>query len=74
MLAVPLPLAQIDGLGATRIGLVLMPAALITIIWGPASGGIVDRLGVALPTALGVAPAWSPSCCSPGSASGGRRG
>lgn len=53
--AVPLPLAKIEGLGATRIGLVLMPAALITVVWGPASGGIVDRLGVALPTALGVA-------------------
>ena len=53
--AVPLPLAGIGGLGATQIGLVLMPAALITIVWGPASGGIVDRLGVALPTVLGVA-------------------
>jgi MFS transporter, DHA2 family, metal-tetracycline-proton antiporter len=53
--AVPLPLAGIGGLGATQIGLVLMPAALITIVWGPASGGLVDRLGVALPTVLGVA-------------------
>jgi DHA2 family lincomycin resistance protein-like MFS transporter len=52
--AVPLPLAGIGGLGATQIGLVLMPSALITIVWGPASGGIVDRLGVALPTVLGV--------------------
>ena len=69
--AVPLPLAGIGGLGATQIGLVLMPAALITIVWGPASGGIVDRLGVAVPTVLGVA---SPSCCSRGSASGGRPG
>ena len=69
--AVPLPLAGIGGLGATQIGLVPMPAALITIVWGPASGGIVDRLGVAVPTVLGVA---SPSCCSRGSASGGRPG
>ncbi len=53
--AVPLFLVQLNGLGATQIGLVLMPAALITIVWGPASGGIVDRLGVALPTVLGVA-------------------
>ena len=53
--AVPLPLAGIGGLGATQIGLVLMPSALITVVWGPASGGIVDHLGVALPTALGVA-------------------
>jgi MFS family permease len=53
--AVPLPLAGIGGLGPTQIGLVLMPAALITIVWGPVSGGIVDRLGVALPTVLGVA-------------------
>ena len=53
--AVPLPLAGIGGLGATQIGLVLMPAALITILWGPVSGGIVDRLGVAFPTVLGVA-------------------
>jgi hypothetical protein len=69
---VAVPLAGIGGLGATQIGLVLMPAALIiTIVWGPASGGIVDRLGVAVPTVLGVA---SPSCCSRGSASGGRPG
>jgi EmrB/QacA subfamily drug resistance transporter len=53
--AVPLPLAGIGGLGATQIGLVLMPSALITIVWGPVSGRMVDRLGVALPTVLGVA-------------------
>lgn len=52
---VAVPPAGIGGLGATQIGLVLLPAALITIVWGPASGGIVDRLGVALPTVLGVA-------------------
>ena len=53
--AVPLPLARLNGLGATQIGLVLLPAALVTIVWGPVSGGIVDRLGVAAPTALGAA-------------------
>jgi EmrB/QacA subfamily drug resistance transporter len=53
--AVPLPLAGIGGLQATQIGLVLMPAALITVVWGPVSGRIVDRLGVALPTVFGVA-------------------
>jgi MFS family permease len=52
---VPLPLAQLEGLGATRIGLVLLPAAVLTIFWGPASGGIVDRFGVAGPVALGAA-------------------
>ncbi len=53
--AVPLPLARLNGLGATQIGLVLLPSALLTIVWGPVSGGIVDRLGVAAPTALGAA-------------------
>ena len=53
--AVPLTLAELNGLGATRIGLVLLPSALLTVVWGPASGGIVDRLGVAVPTALGAA-------------------
>ncbi|WP_207957045.1 MFS transporter [Rubrobacter tropicus] len=53
--AVPLPLAQINGLGATQIGLVLAPSALLTVVWGPVSGRLVDRLGVAAPTALGAA-------------------
>jgi MFS transporter, DHA2 family, metal-tetracycline-proton antiporter len=53
--AVPLTLAGLNGLGATQIGLVLLPSALLTVVWGPVSGRIVDRLGVALPTALGVA-------------------
>lgn len=53
--AVPLVLTRFGGLGPTQIGLVLMPAALLTVVWGPASGGIVDRLGVALPTFFGVA-------------------
>ena len=53
--AVPLTLAGLNGLSATQIGLVLVPSALLTVLWGPVSGGIVDRLGVALPTALGAA-------------------
>lgn len=53
--AVPLTLAQLNGLGATLIGLVLLPSALLTVAWGPVSGGIVDRFGVALPAALGAA-------------------
>ena len=53
--AVPLPLAGINGLGATQIGLVLLPSALLTVVWGPISGRLIDRLGVAIPTAIGTA-------------------
>ena len=53
--AVPLTLAELNGLGATLVGLVLLPSALLTVIWGPASGSIVDRFGVAWPTAAGAA-------------------
>ena len=53
--AVPLTLAGLNGLSATQIGLVLLPSALLTVLWGPVSGRVVDRLGVALPTALGLA-------------------
>lgn len=53
--AVPLPLAGINGLGATQIGLVLLPSALLTVVWGPVSGRLIDRLGVAAPTAIGTA-------------------
>lgn len=53
--SVPLPLAKLGGLGATQIGLTLLPAALVTVVWGPAAGGIVDRFGVTLPLAVGTA-------------------
>lgn len=53
--AVPLPLAEINGLGATQIGLILLPSALLTVVWGPISGRLIDRLGVAAPTAIGAA-------------------
>ena len=53
--AVPLTLARLNGMEPTQIGLVLLPAALLTVVWGPVSGSIVDRFGVALPTALGAA-------------------
>ena len=52
--AVPLVLTRFGALEPTQIGLVLMPAALLTVVWGPASGGIVDHLGVAWPTFFGA--------------------
>lgn len=51
---VPLPLAELNGLGAAQIGLVLFPPAIVTIVWGPVAGRIVDRLGVGPPLAGGT--------------------
>ena len=45
----PLPLAEANGLSASRIGLVLLPPALINAAWGLFAGNLVDRYGVRTP-------------------------
>lgn len=45
----PLPLANANGLSASRIGLVLLPPALVNAAWGLFAGKLVDRYGVRLP-------------------------
>ena len=45
----PLPLAEANGLSAFRIGLVLLPPALVNAAWGLFAGKLVDRYGVRLP-------------------------
>ena len=45
----PLPLAEANGLSASRIGLVLLPPALINAAWGLFAGKLVDRYGVRPP-------------------------
>ena len=45
----PLPLAEANGLSASRIGLVLLPPALINAAWGLFAGRLVDRYGVRAP-------------------------
>ena len=47
----PLPLAEANGLSASRIGLVLLPPALINAAWGLFAGRLVDRYGVRAPLA-----------------------
>jgi len=50
----PLPLAAVNGLSASRVGLALLPVALATIAAGRLSARTVDRLGVASPIRWGV--------------------
>ena len=45
----PLPLADANGLSASRIGLVLLPPALVNAAWGLFAGKLVDRYGVRPP-------------------------
>jgi len=54
-IAVPLLLADVDGLSAGAIGLVLLPPALATVVLGPVAGRLVDRAGIPGPMAVGVA-------------------
>lgn len=51
----PLPLAQIGGLSASRTGLALLPAALTTILAARLSGWAVDTFGTVTPIRAGVA-------------------
>ena len=51
---VPLPLAEANGLSASRIGLVLLPPALLNACWGPFAGKLVDRYGVRAPLLAAV--------------------
>ena len=48
----PLPLADANGLSASRIGLVLLPPALVNAAWGLFAGKLVDRYGVRAPLAV----------------------
>jgi DHA2 family metal-tetracycline-proton antiporter-like MFS transporter len=51
----PLPLAEIGGLSASRTGLALLPAALATILAARLSGWAVDTFGPVAPIRAGVA-------------------
>lgn len=42
---VPLPLADAKDLSASRIALVLLPPALLNVVWGPFAGRLADRYG-----------------------------
>jgi MFS family permease len=46
---VPLPLSDVRGLSPARIGLVLLPPALLNAAWGAFAGKVVDRYGVRAP-------------------------
>lgn len=46
---VPLPLSDVRDLSPARIGLVLLPPALLNAAWGAFAGKVVDRYGVRTP-------------------------
>jgi DHA2 family metal-tetracycline-proton antiporter-like MFS transporter/DHA2 family florfenicol/chloramphenicol resistance protein-like MFS transporter len=53
-ISLPLPLADVNGLSPSEIGIVLLAPAVATFAFNPVAGRLVDRLGPVVPLRAGV--------------------